>query len=334
MEPAELVVSRTEPGETVGSKNSGASDQDERDVPLRIINESHEPVTIKEMVASCGCTVIGQPSKQLIEPGSVGLIPLRVSVPSTGERTSRVSVVVEGPFGITTVTAMVKLRGHAIDAPALISLPEQVSLNRDAVGRAVATIRVRTYETTTTPWIRQVTSSSRLVAVDPLETEDHESPEPGTVIRVYSYSIRAEPQLDDSQGDLESACWMMLHAEPSGPPIGKFPIRVHAWRPMRLVPSTIFVHADDSQLHVQREIRVQFTDQRFVAERVEAESSAPWIDVRNVSLDVDREAVVSLCIKIDIPAGRDSISGDVAVQAFGKGVPPVKELLPVVVKRR
>lgn len=61
-------------------------------VTLKVTNDSRQPVVIQGVSSSCGCTVAGAVTSQELKSRGAVLIPITLSLPPHGERTSVVTV--------------------------------------------------------------------------------------------------------------------------------------------------------------------------------------------------------------------------------------------------
>jgi hypothetical protein len=232
------------------------------------------------------------------------------------------------------------MRGRPIQAPAIISVPNEVVLHCDAEGKATSTVVVRTYEKSGSPsWIAGAMSDRPIVSIKPSDMEEVDSPEPGVKTRLYKYSLSANRISDNPAQNCNSAARIALKsAAPADIPLASFYVRLEEWRPVRLVPEVLFIeHVDGMNDIIARDVRVVFCDERFHPTGVDAIGSVSWIHVKSVTLSNDgdkREALIAVEIQPGHMASGETIRPKLLVKAHGDHANSADVTVPVIVKTK
>lgn len=109
----------------VEGDGQGASN---RVVRLSVINECRETVTIQKVSASCGCTVTGPVEQAKLLPGQSTSVPVTLTIPSHGERSSLVTLEVHKEVSKSTERFQipVQMRGGKRHLPYVIDVPSRI----------------------------------------------------------------------------------------------------------------------------------------------------------------------------------------------------------------
>lgn len=332
-------IARVEPDQ-VTLDLSREDREDDLKTRLNVVNEGDSILTIRQVVADCSCTSLGVPSKKRLNSGETASIPIQLHPPAHGVKRSRVAISVEAGSVEQTLRATIVMRAPPpppIQTPAIAHVPDGVVLRADAKGDATSIVRIRTYEEPDSPpWIERATADRATVAVELVDTEDFDLPQPGVVKRIYTYSLKVRQAPDDARDRAQPIANVSLQGRDSDVPLAEFHVRLERWEPFRLVPRTVFVrHVAGTDDSPERQVRAVFSDERFHPVKVDARGSDAWIHVKSVTLPQGgktREAVITLELRLDPQESLGTIRGNLVVEALGDQGDSAKETLPIVVK--
>lgn len=333
-------IARIEPDSVSLDASKDANEKGECETVLHVLNDSRKAIRIRKITASCGCTSVGTPTKKLLNHGETADIRIRVQLPTIGEKRSRVTVLVEAESVQHALVTTFLMRGHPIQAPAIINVPKEVVMRCDADGNATAVVRVRTYEKTgSPPWIASAAADRAIVSVQSAGMDESRSSEPGVNLRVYTYSLKAKRVSESSTQNRNSDTRITLRAAAhSDTPLASFYVRLQEWQPVRLVPEALFLEqVNGTNNNIVRDVRVAFCDERFHPTSVDATSSVSWIHVKSIRLinDGDRkEALLAVELRPGhMPSGR-TVRASLLVKAHGDHADSADVTLPVIIKRK
>jgi hypothetical protein len=278
---------RMEPSNLLLSVGVGDCIDGECTAVLSIVNETASSIIVREITASCSCTLLSTPSNRQILAGDRMTIPVKVHMPEKGENVTAVHATVFDGTVNKLVSSTITMKGKPISVPSILDCPSDLEIRSDDERPATALLCVRTYESRNSDtWLESIRIENCTGGVEKVAVNERKTPNPNVVERAYSFRVTVEP------GTLPvCGARLVLVTASHKSPVNPIDVRVTRVYQMRSIPAEVVLPISSTVVDGKaRSVRILFDDKDFVPVSIDARTEAAWLDVVAAEITHDRRA--------------------------------------------